>query len=375
MAGLVRPKNYDWKDSNLALFGSDLERKIKKNSAGTERAWKTAGQKVGIQIWRIVDFKVTDWPREDYGRFFNGDSYIILNTFHPTPTSKELAYDVHFWIGGHSTQDEYGTAAYKTVELDTYLDDKPIQHREVEGHESELFMSYFPKGIQLMEGGAESGFNHVQPDKYVPRLMHFHGTGKNVIVTQVPACKSRLDSGDVFMLDMGLTIYQWNGTGASMFERNKAMTFLQDLKNERSGKRIETEVIDEHSCPMDSDHPFYAALTEKDVVQPQITTKAPATTNAQPQLFRLSDAKGKMSFDKIKTGGVKNTDLDGDDVFVLETNKTCFIWIGKGASPDEKRSGFIYAHDHLMKTADPLRPIVVLNQGHENQDFRAALAA
>ena len=37
---------------------------------------------------------------------------------------------------------------------------------------------------------------------------------------QVPACKSRLDSGDVFMLDMGLTIYQWNGTGASMFERN-----------------------------------------------------------------------------------------------------------------------------------------------------------
>ena len=44
-------------------------------------------------------------------------------------------------------QDEYGTAAYKTVELDTYLDDKAIQHRECEGHESELFLSYFPKGL------------------------------------------------------------------------------------------------------------------------------------------------------------------------------------------------------------------------------------
>jgi len=29
VVGLVKPKTYDWKDSNLALFGSDLERKVK----------------------------------------------------------------------------------------------------------------------------------------------------------------------------------------------------------------------------------------------------------------------------------------------------------------------------------------------------------
>ena len=31
---------------------------MKKSSAETEPAWNGAGQKVGIQIWRIVKFKV-----------------------------------------------------------------------------------------------------------------------------------------------------------------------------------------------------------------------------------------------------------------------------------------------------------------------------
>ena len=29
MAGLVKAKKYDWKDSNMALFGSDTEKQVK----------------------------------------------------------------------------------------------------------------------------------------------------------------------------------------------------------------------------------------------------------------------------------------------------------------------------------------------------------
>ena len=28
MSGLMKPKQYDWKDSNLAMFGSDEEKKV-----------------------------------------------------------------------------------------------------------------------------------------------------------------------------------------------------------------------------------------------------------------------------------------------------------------------------------------------------------
>lgn len=50
------------------------------------------------------------------GEFHMGDSYIALNTYKdPTGVSEALFFDVHFWIGSESTQDEYGVAAYKTV--------------------------------------------------------------------------------------------------------------------------------------------------------------------------------------------------------------------------------------------------------------------
>ena len=63
---------------------------------------------------------MTHWPKDEYGKFYNGDSYIILNTY-KDEDSDALLYDVHFWIGQYSSQDEYGTAAYKTVELDTLV--------------------------------------------------------------------------------------------------------------------------------------------------------------------------------------------------------------------------------------------------------------
>ena len=164
--------------------------------------------------------KVTSWPQHEYGKFFSGDSYILLNTYKPDPDSEALAYDVHFWIGKYSTQDEYGTAAYKTVELDTYLDDAAVQHREVQGKESKLFLSYFPKGITIMEGGADSGFNVVKPEEYKPRLLHFsRKKGNNVVVQEVPCCRTQLKSDDVFIYDAGQTLYQWNGAGSNKDER------------------------------------------------------------------------------------------------------------------------------------------------------------
>jgi len=142
---MLKPPKFNIEESNIALLGSDLEKKTKKAAAETEEAWKGSGTKVGLQIWRIEKFHVVAWPVERYGKFFTGDCYIILRTYKKDPDKEKLSHDVHFWIGEQSTQDEYGTAAYKTVELDDHLDGDAAQHRELQGYESELFVSYFKK--------------------------------------------------------------------------------------------------------------------------------------------------------------------------------------------------------------------------------------
>ena len=55
---------------------------------------------------------------------------------------------------------------------------------------------------------AESGFHHVGPQYYQPRLLHFHGTSKGIQIRERPLNRNYLDSTDVFILDLGIKAYQ-----------------------------------------------------------------------------------------------------------------------------------------------------------------------
>ena len=52
----------------MALFGSDLEKAIKKASAEGEFQWTGVGEKIELLVWRIEQFKVVPWPRSKVRR-------------------------------------------------------------------------------------------------------------------------------------------------------------------------------------------------------------------------------------------------------------------------------------------------------------------
>ena len=57
---MLKQKKYDWKDSNMALFGSDLEKNIKKAAAEGEAQWRGVGHKVELRVWRMFALKRAD---------------------------------------------------------------------------------------------------------------------------------------------------------------------------------------------------------------------------------------------------------------------------------------------------------------------------
>uniref|UniRef100_A0A0K0D2Y6 Gelsolin-like domain-containing protein n=1 Tax=Angiostrongylus cantonensis TaxID=6313 RepID=A0A0K0D2Y6_ANGCA len=93
-----------------------------------------------------LKFKLEPVLKTQYGEFYTGDAYVCLHS------KNRDEWHIHFWIGEEATTDEMGTAAITTVEIDQALNGLPVQHREIQNHESPLFLSYFPNGIRLSIG-------------------------------------------------------------------------------------------------------------------------------------------------------------------------------------------------------------------------------
>lgn len=356
-------------DSNLAEIGTAADKAARKGAAETEDAWKGVGLAPGLDVWRIEQFKVVPWPKESYGSFHTGDSYIVLETYKEKETDK-LLHNIFFWLGEQTTTDEMGTAAYKTVELDDLFDQEPTQNREVQFYESDQFKRLF-KQLTYLQGGVETGFHHVGEDAYQSKLLRVRKTSAGVQVQEVTCSKDSMNHGDVFILDAGKTIYVWEGKSASAFEKEAANVAAEKLERERNGKATATHDIDDK---------FWEQLGGGGDIKSaaEAGDRVPEPTHGEGELYRLSDTSGTLSTQLVARGDLGPGMLDTNDVMMLDTSSEICLWVGKSASPAEYRNALPTAMRFLKVNNRPSQtPIHVYNEGQniQNQVWNSVFAS
>jgi len=356
-------------DTNMENYGSKEHKDLRKKAAETEEAWKGAGDKAGLQIWRIEQFKVKHWPKDKYGEFFSGDSYIILQTIE---NEEGKSYNVFFWLGAETTQDEAGTAAYKTVELDDLLGDAPVQYREVQGNESQLFINLF-HNIRVLPGGTKSGFRKVEAEEWEPYLLRVTGVKKNTQAYDVTKTKGPLNNSDCFILDYSRDkIYVFTPQKATAWEKRHANQEVQKIRGEPhrgKSKDIHIDGLEDTSEPFEEFWNWFGGKP-KELAQDEEAIEA----NSPMKMIKVSDDSGKLECTLVHEGALLKEKLESDDAFILDTGISIYLWIGKTCKPEEKREAMAHVSQYLQENGRPQNiPVCRVLEGKEPKHFHAMM--
>ncbi|XP_056155160.1 advillin [Lampris incognitus] len=340
----------------------------------TPDAFTNVSRKPGLQIWTINNMTMVPVPAQSFGNFFEGDCYMVL--YISQNKSSGQSGDIHYWIGNSSSLDEQGAAAIFVTQLDEYLGGSPIQHREVQENESPRFRSYFKNGLIYKKGGVASGFHHVETNVYnILRLLHVKGR-KHITATEVEVSWNSFNNGDIFLLDMGKAIVQWNGPQSNRREKLKAVLLAQDIRDRERGGRAQIGVVeggDEEDSP-ELMKIMRAVLGQrtgqlKDAIPDDKPDMAQSST---VRLYHVSDSSGKLVVQEVATQPLTQDLLHSSDCYIVDQGgSTVLVWKGKQASKQERSSalsravGFIKAKSYPASTN-----VQVMSEGGESAMFK-----
>ncbi|XP_071482815.1 gelsolin-like protein 2 [Diadema antillarum] len=110
--------------------------------------------------------------------------------------------------------------------------------------------------------------------------------------------------------------------------------------------RASKETLDEED--VSPSHEFWDYFDQDDEVdgedEDQSAQDEDDSASFDPVLFRLSNASGELTFTEVSTGdNIRRDDLDPSDVFILDTGRACYVWVGSQADNAEKKNGIPYA--------------------------------
>jgi hypothetical protein len=321
-----------------------------------------------LHLWRIDNFELSVLPENERGVFYSGDSYVCY--FQPDPDSKASPI-VYFWLGRHSSPDEKGAAALHATKL---AGGQATHCRVPQGKEPPHFVNLFRGRMVVRDGGVASGFATLEEETKLfagePELFHIKGTNeRDTRAVQVALECQSLNSSDCFVLNCQLDKKQfiWFGKGGEEIEKEyaiKAAAFLREIseipeKEWTIHEQNEEEELEE----------FWKILGGKTAYlnNPELTTQV-----REPRLFQCSNASGKFGIEEIFN--FSQEDLALDDIFLLDTYNTVYVWVGPESNDEEKQLSFETALEYVTSCArydgrDEDTPVVCTVAGYEPPMF------
>ncbi|XP_043192707.1 advillin-like [Amphibalanus amphitrite] len=357
--------------------------------ASTDPAFRTIPKRsTCFLIWRVEKMALVPLPRDQYGKFYRGDSYVILNVSEGRKpggvgtkvheTSGPTTSSIHFWLGSQTSQDEAGVAAYKTVELDDLLGGTPVQYREVEGHESQRFRSYFPSGIRHLDGGVATGFTHVT-DEFTPTLFLVKGR-RHPVIRQLPSVEwKHFNDGDVFVLDAREAVYVWTGKEANHMEKIQAAKTAQSIKDDHGGADIIVVESGKEAEMSKNEKALFNKLLPLSDRSVRPASAAPSDDKQERRvaedirLYRCSDEDGALKVTEVKGGPLLQSDLDKNDTFIIDNGEQgIWVWVGRRATHKERAEAMRNAQGFIKKkNYSQATPVTRVIDGGEPTDFKS----
>ena len=208
------------------------------------------GQFPGLTIWEIENFYPNQLEETAHGDFYEGDCYIILNTF--MDESGAIDWAIFYWQGDKATIDKRTCSAMHSVNLRNYLGASCRNAREEQGDESEDFLKLFGGSVNYVQGArTASGFYTVEEVEYTTRTYRIHESGPatpghvasgtthggSIHLEPVATEPASLDPRFVFLVDAGLNIFVWYGVKCKNTLKSKARLMSEKInKIERKGR-------------------------------------------------------------------------------------------------------------------------------------------
>ncbi|KAG6512301.1 hypothetical protein ZIOFF_030401 [Zingiber officinale] len=216
----------------------------------------------GLEIWRIENFCPVLMESSSHGKFFTGDSYVILKT--TALKNGSLQHDIHYWLGKDTSQVPFARSSLNHDDifiLDTTskifqfngsnssIQERAkalevVQYLKDTYHEGKCEVAAVEDGKMMADADAGEFWGYFGGFAPLPRKVASEGDrkayssymkllcvdkGQTSPVEAESLTRKLLDTYKCYLLDCGAEIYLWMGRSTSLAQRKAASSAADEL--------------------------------------------------------------------------------------------------------------------------------------------------